>query len=58
MLLPYYDVFDEQRYFAPATRQELLRFGGRASPSPFARTRGTTKASGRARFMRLIPCLA
>ncbi len=24
MLLPTYDVFDEQRYFAPATRQQLL----------------------------------
>jgi NAD+ synthase/NAD+ synthase (glutamine-hydrolysing) len=28
MLLPYYDVFDEQRYFAPAERQELLCLGG------------------------------
>ena len=26
MLLPYYDVFDEQRYFEPAARQELLPF--------------------------------
>jgi NAD+ synthetase len=27
MLLPYYDVFDEQRYFAPAERQEVVRIG-------------------------------
>jgi NAD+ synthase (glutamine-hydrolysing) len=26
MLLPYYDVFDEQRYFEPAAKQELLPF--------------------------------
>lgn len=29
MLLPTYDVFDEQRNFAPAEKQELVRFGGR-----------------------------
>ncbi len=29
MLLPFYDVFDEQRYFAPAQRQRLFAFGGR-----------------------------
>jgi NAD+ synthase/NAD+ synthase (glutamine-hydrolysing) len=29
MLLPTYDVFDEQRNFAPAERQDLFRFGGR-----------------------------
>jgi NAD+ synthase (glutamine-hydrolysing) len=29
MLLPYYDVFDEQRYFAAGTRQELLPFANR-----------------------------
>jgi NAD+ synthase (glutamine-hydrolysing) len=29
MLLPTYDVFDEQRNFAPAEKQELLRLGGR-----------------------------
>ena len=28
MLLPFYDVFDEQRYFEPATRQQLLEFEG------------------------------
>ena len=28
MLLPYYDVFDEQRYFAPAPRQRLLHLDG------------------------------
>ena len=28
MLLPYYDVFDEQRYFEPAARQELLPLDG------------------------------
>jgi NAD+ synthase (glutamine-hydrolysing) len=27
MLLPYYDVFDEQRYFAPAEQQEIVRIG-------------------------------
>lgn len=27
MLLPYYDVFDEQRYFAPADQQEIVRIG-------------------------------
>jgi NAD+ synthase (glutamine-hydrolysing) len=27
MLLPYYDVFDEQRYFAPAEQQEVVRIG-------------------------------
>jgi len=29
MLLPTYDVFDELRYFAPATSQRVLPFGGR-----------------------------
>jgi NAD+ synthase (glutamine-hydrolysing) len=28
MLLPFYDVFDEQRYFAPAVRQRLFNLGG------------------------------
>ncbi len=28
MLLPYYDVFDEQRYFEPATEQGLTQIGG------------------------------
>jgi len=28
MLLPYYDVFDEQRYFAPAATQVVHAFGG------------------------------
>ncbi len=28
MLLPFYDVFDEQRYFAPAARQRLISLGG------------------------------
>ena len=28
MLLPFYDVFDEQRYFAPADRQQLCHLGG------------------------------
>ena len=28
MLLPFYDVFDEQRYFEPATSQALVEFGG------------------------------
>ena len=28
MLLPFYDVFDEQRYFAPATSQRVVEFEG------------------------------
>jgi NAD+ synthase (glutamine-hydrolysing) len=28
MLLPFYDVFDEQRYFAPAQRQDPIEIGG------------------------------
>lgn len=28
MLLPYYDVFDEQRYFAPASTQSVVEFAG------------------------------
>lgn len=30
MLLPFYDVFDEQRYFEPATHQELITIRGKA----------------------------
>jgi NAD+ synthase/NAD+ synthase (glutamine-hydrolysing) len=30
MLLPYYDVFDEQRYFAPAARQRLCHLDGQS----------------------------
>ncbi len=30
-LLPFYDVFDEQRYFEPATHQELTVIGGQAA---------------------------
>lgn len=30
MLLPFYDVFDEQRYFAPAVRQRLCHLDGKA----------------------------
>jgi NAD+ synthase (glutamine-hydrolysing) len=29
MLLPFYDVFDEQRYFAPASKQRLFPLAGR-----------------------------
>lgn len=29
MLLPFYDVFDDQRYFAPAERQHLCHFRGK-----------------------------
>lgn len=29
MLLPFYDVFDEQRYFAPATAQSTCKIGGK-----------------------------
>ncbi len=31
MLLPFYDVFDEQRYFEAATHQELTAIGGQAA---------------------------
>jgi NAD+ synthase/NAD+ synthase (glutamine-hydrolysing) len=30
MLLPFYDVFDEQRYFAPALRQRICHFDGQS----------------------------
>ena len=30
MLLPFYDVFDEQRYFAPATQQRVCHLDGQA----------------------------
>ena len=30
MLLPYYDVFDEQRYFAPAAQQRVCHLDGKA----------------------------
>ncbi len=30
MLLPYYDVFDEQRYFAPAARQRVCHLDGKS----------------------------
>ncbi len=29
MLLPFYDVFDEQRYFEPASQQQLIEIGGK-----------------------------
>ena len=29
MLLPFYDVFDDQRYFAPAEKQHLCHFSGK-----------------------------
>ena len=48
MLLPFYDVFDEQRYFEPAAQQSLTDSTASRSPSPSARTPGTTRASGRA----------
>jgi NAD+ synthase (glutamine-hydrolysing) len=28
LLLPFYDVFDEQRYFAPATSQKVVELDG------------------------------
>ena len=48
-LLPFYDVFDEQRYFL--ARRTASRWSSSmdcASPSPFAKMRGTTRISGRA----------
>ena len=38
MLLPFYDVFDEQRYFEPAARQSLTSLGGSANAQPLAIT--------------------
>jgi hypothetical protein len=47
-LLPFYDVFDEQRYFAPSRSQQVVELDGVRWPSPSARTPGTTRTSGRA----------
>jgi NAD+ synthase (glutamine-hydrolysing) len=49
-LLPFYDVFDEQRYFAPAESQGLYSLGATGLRSRSAKTRGTTSCSGRAGF--------
>jgi len=38
MLLPFYDVFDEQRYFEPAVEQSLCSFQTRDGVSPLAIT--------------------
>ena len=38
MLLPFYDVFDEQRYFEPAAGQKLCTVGAVAGESPVAIT--------------------
>jgi len=46
-LLPTYDVFDEDRYFEPAKKVEPFIFKGRNSASPFVKTSGTTRISGR-----------
>ena len=47
-LLPFYDVFDEQRYFLPSSRRRSSNWTACASPSPSARMPGTTRTSGRA----------
>ncbi len=55
-LLPFYDVFDEQRYFAPAEKPEpALPWGASALPSPSAKTPGTISSSGQAGFTPSIP---
>jgi predicted amidohydrolase len=51
MLLPFYDVFDEQRYFEPAKMQALTVVKGKASRLRSARMRGTTRCSGLGRCM-------
>ena len=38
MLLPFYDVFDEQRYFESATEQKLTTIATAAGPAPIAIT--------------------
>ncbi len=45
-LLPFYDVFDEQRYFAPAESQNLYTLAINAWPSPSAKMPGTISFSG------------
>ncbi len=56
MLLPYYDVFDEQRYFAPARPPAHVPSAGPGgSPSPSVKTPGTTRASGRTASTTSIP---
>ena len=58
MLLPTYDVFDETRYFQPATIQHAFRVRpGTRSASPFARIAGTTRAFGPSGSTTAIPWL-
>ena len=47
-LLPTYDVFDEDRYFEPATGRRVLESAAAGSASASARTSGTTAISGSA----------
>jgi NAD+ synthase (glutamine-hydrolysing) len=47
-LLPFYDVFDEQRYFPHRARSRWSNWTASGWPSPSARTPGTTRTSGRA----------
>ncbi len=47
MLLPFYDVFDDQRYFAPSEKQYLCYFSGKRVALTSAKTPGTTRISGR-----------
>ena len=54
MLLPFYDVFDEQRYFEPGTEQRLTCVGGQPWRLRSARMLGTIRASGRGRCIRSI----
>ncbi len=55
MLLPFYDVFDEQRYFEPACAAGVDLCGWRAAGDYYSvRMRGTIRASGRVRCIASI----
>ena len=56
MLLPNYDVFDEARYFGPPSANIFARLARHArSPSPSAKTPGTTSSSGSSRLYQRDP---
>ena len=55
MLLPTYDVFDESRYFQPASSQSVYKFDGTPLGVTICeRISGTTKLSGLSRFTSAI----
>ena len=49
MLLPFYDVFDEQRYFEPGTEQSLTCVGGQPLAITICEDAWNDKGSGRGR---------